>query len=224
MSAQRRRNSSFLGLAGCGCRNSKSVAVSSSSCDVKSTIAAAAPAQQRAHEAMSSGETLTMTSPSTSSYWDPEIKVVESSSSTPSVSGLLRQLSELEQDMASWGQCTPPQPPPERKRRHKRSFSEGSGRRVEEESVAVVKETKDPLGEFRRSMLQMIVEKEIVDSEELQELLRRLLTLNATQHHTTILQAFAEIWEEVFAGYDHTPELLHRGTGTAPRLAAPRRA
>lgn len=221
MNAQRRRNSSFLGLAGCGCRNSKSVAVSSSSSDAKSTIAAAAAAQQRAHEATSSGETLTMTSPSTSSYWDPEIKMVESSASTPSVSGLLRQLGELEQDVASWGQCTPP-PQAERKRRHKRSFSEGSGRRVEEESVAVVKETKDPLGEFRRSMLQMIVEKEIVDSEELQELLRRLLTLNEPQHHTAILQAFAEIWEEVFAGYEHTPVLLHRGT--APRLAAPRRA
>ncbi|KAG6466190.1 transcription repressor OFP8-like [Zingiber officinale] len=222
MSAQRRRSSSFIGLAGCGCRNSKSVAVSSSSSDAKSTIAAAAaaPAQQRAREATSSGETLTMTSPSTSSYWDPEIKVVESSASTPSVSGLLRQLGELEQDVASWAQCTPP--PPQRKRQHKRSFSEGGGRRVEEESVAVVRETKDPLGEFRRSMLQMIVEKEIVDGEELQELLRRLLTLNAPQHHTTILQAFAEIWEEVFAGYEHTPKLLHRAT--APRLAAPRRA
>lgn len=221
MNAQRRRSSSFLGLAGCGCRNSKSVAVSSSGSEAKSTIAAAAaPLQQRAHEATSSGETLTMTSPSTSSYWDPEIKMMESSASTPSVSGLLRQLGELEQDVASWGQCTPP--PPERKRRHKRSFSEGSGRRVEEESVAVVKETKDPLGEFRRSMLQMIVEKEIVDDEELQELLRRLLTLNEPQHHTAILQAFAEIWEEVFAGYEHTPALLHRGT--ARRLAAPRRA
>lgn len=78
--------------------------------------------------------------------------------------------------------------------------------------MAVVKESADPLGDFRRSMLQMIVEKEIVDGEELRELLRRFLSLNSPCHHDLILRAFAEIWEEVFSGYEDTPDLLLRRT------------
>lgn len=88
---------------------------------------------------------------------------------------------------------------------HKRSMSEG-GMRVLEESVVVVKESDDPLSDFRRSMLQMIVEKEIVDKEELCELLRQFLALNSPQNHHVILQAFAEIWEEIFAEHHTLPE------------------
>lgn len=88
---------------------------------------------------------------------------------------------------------------------HKRSMSE-SGMRVLEESVVVVKESDDPLSDFRRSMLQMIVEKEIVDKEELCELLRQFLALNLPQNHHVILQAFAEIWEEIFAEHHTLPE------------------
>ncbi|CAN6288948.1 unnamed protein product [Urochloa humidicola] len=124
--------------------------------------------------------------------------------STPSLSALLRQLGELERSVrglpAGGGGG----------RRHRRTVSEGCGGgsgRVEE-SVAVVKESADPLGDFRRSMLQMIVEKEIVGGEELRELLHRFLSLNSPQHHHLILRAFAEIWEEVFAGYERTPDFL----------------
>ncbi|CAD6211760.1 unnamed protein product [Miscanthus lutarioriparius] len=95
-------------------------------------------------------------------------------------------------------------------RRQRRTVSEGCGGgsgRVEE-SVAVVKESADPLGDFRRSMLQMIVENEIVGGAELRELLHRFLSLNSPHHHHLILRAFAEIWEEVFAGYERTPDLL----------------
>lgn len=74
----------------------------------------------------------------------------------------------------------------------------------------VVKESADPLGDFRRSMLQMIVEKELVDGEELRELLHRFLSLNSPCHHDLILRAFTEIWEEVFSGYEKTPDLLRR--------------
>lgn len=76
-------------------------------------------------------------------------------------------------------------------------FGGGSGRL--DGSVAVVKQSEDPLGDFRRSMLNMIVENGIVTGDELRELLRRFLALNAPRHHDAILRAFAEIWDEVFA-------------------------
>ncbi|KAG8044251.1 hypothetical protein GUJ93_ZPchr0136g33674 [Zizania palustris] len=66
-------------------------------------------------------------------------------------------------------------------------------------SVAVVKQSDDPLGDFRQSMLQMIVENGIVAGEDLREMLRRFLALNAPHHHDVILRAFAEIWDDVFA-------------------------
>ncbi|KAG8084059.1 hypothetical protein GUJ93_ZPchr0010g8476 [Zizania palustris] len=78
---------------------------------------------------------------------------------------------------------------------HRRTVREGGGSgsgRVQE-SVAVVKESADPLSDFRWSMLQMIVEKEIVGGAELRELLHRFLSLNSAHHHHVILRAFAEI-------------------------------
>ncbi|CAA6673721.1 unnamed protein product [Spirodela intermedia] len=107
-------------------------------------------------------------------------------------------------------------------RRHRRSISEGGGggRGVGGRTagkvggfVAVVKQTEDPLGDFRRSMLQMIVEKEILSGEELRDLLHRFLSLNSPAHHTLIVQAFADIWRDVFSSYggvDLLPCPLHR--------------
>lgn len=69
-----------------------------------------------------------------------------------------------------------------------------------------MKDSDDPLADFRRSMLQMIVEKEIVGAEELRELLGRFLELNAAEHHRVIVRAFEEIWSELFSGYyEETP-------------------
>ncbi|THU47691.1 hypothetical protein C4D60_Mb09t18290 [Musa balbisiana] len=217
---QKRRSSSFLGLS-CGCRGSKSVSVSvsaSSISDIKSTTPTVTP---RGVRERSSADTTTLTSTSTSSYWDQEAKL-ESAASTPSFSGLLRQLNGLEQDVVSWGRCAPPparkKEEEEEKRWCKRNSSRG-GRRVEE-SVAVVKETADPLEDFKRSMLRMIVEKEIVDGEDLRDLLRRFLALNSPRHHDTIVRAFAEIWEVVLASHDSStpPSLVPRNY---PRLHAP---
>ncbi|CAN6300313.1 unnamed protein product [Urochloa humidicola] len=142
--------------------------------------------------------------------------------STPSLSALLRQLGELERSVrglapGNGAEAKPIQMPQHGGgggggggRRHRRTVSDGCGGgsgRVEE-SVAVVKESADPLADFRRSMLQMIVEKEIVGGGELRELLHRFLSLNSPHHHHLILRAFAEIWEEVFAGYERTPDFL----------------
>ncbi|MQL86288.1 hypothetical protein Taro_018808 [Colocasia esculenta] len=104
-------------------------------------------------------------------------------------------------------------------RRHRRSQSEGGygggdvvGRMGG--SVVVVTETEDPLGEFRRSMLQMIVEEDIVCPEELQELLRRFLALNSPSHHDLIVQAFADIWRDVFSDdLDDFPYLIPPASG-----------
>jgi uncharacterized protein (TIGR01568 family) len=153
---------------------------------------------------------------------------------TPSFSGLLRELSELERSVASWGarkgqhgghedKLSPPPPPslPPRNEHRKakcdvkaagdlRATKEarfgdadgdgdgGGGGVGLEGSVAVVKQSEDPLSDFRRSMLQMIVENRIVAGEDLREMLRRFLTLNAPHHHDAIFRAFAEIWDDVF--------------------------
>ncbi|KAK4358551.1 hypothetical protein RND71_020780 [Anisodus tanguticus] len=60
-------------------------------------------------------------------------------------------------------------------------------------SVAVVTDSDDPFKDFRQSMLQMIMEKEIHTYDDLYELLNCFLTLNSTCHHDVIIQAFMEI-------------------------------
>ncbi|GAB2285581.1 hypothetical protein Dimus_020027 [Dionaea muscipula] len=65
------------------------------------------------------------------------------------------------------------------------------------ESVAVVKVSENPYLDFRRSMLQMILEKEIYCKEALQELLARFLQLNSPCHHDSIIRAFTDIWKTV---------------------------
>ncbi|KAK9122859.1 hypothetical protein Sjap_012461 [Stephania japonica] len=66
-------------------------------------------------------------------------------------------------------------------------------------SVAVVKDSCDPYHDFRHSMLQMILEKEIYSREDLRELLNCFLSLNSPYHHEIIVQAFTEIWNGVFS-------------------------
>ncbi|KAF8698494.1 hypothetical protein HU200_035235 [Digitaria exilis] len=163
---------------------------------------------------------------SSSSFYAGDTTTTDDGSmeSTPSLSALLRQLGELERSVkclhaaagsgdeaeAATGAKKHAGGGGGRRRQHRRTVSEGGGGgsgRVEE-SVAVVKESADPLADFRRSMLQMIVENEIVGGDELRELLHRFLSLNSPHHHHLILRAFAEIWEEVFAGYERTPDFL----------------
>ncbi|RCV46772.1 hypothetical protein SETIT_9G558100v2 [Setaria italica] len=130
---------------------------------------------------------------------------------TPSVDSLLQQLRELERGVRALGirerhndgggapRATQP-------RRHGRSASDrGGGGRLDSESVAVVTESEDPLGDFRRSMVQMIVENGITGGAELRELLQRFLSLNAACHHHLILRAFADVWEELFASAGGVP-------------------
>jgi uncharacterized protein (TIGR01568 family) len=152
-------------------------------------------------------------------YKDGGCRMVPESTvaTAPSFSGLLRELGELERSVASWGGARKGHrrdregklSPPALRHEQQRRAAKGEPRDSEENrfvdagaglqgSVAVVKQSDDPLRDFRRSMLQMIVENGIVAGEDLREMLRRFLTLNAPHHHDAILRAFAEIWDDVF--------------------------
>ncbi|XP_065847641.1 transcription repressor OFP7-like [Euphorbia lathyris] len=66
------------------------------------------------------------------------------------------------------------------------------------ESVAVVKKSEDPYEDFKRSMLEMILEKQMFEGKDLEELLQCFLTLNSRKYHEVIVKAFSEIWEILF--------------------------
>ncbi|KAK4432596.1 Transcription repressor OFP6 [Sesamum alatum] len=75
---------------------------------------------------------------------------------------------------------------------------EGFGR-IGSETVAVEKDSDDPYMDFRRSMLQMIVEKEMYSKNDLKELLNCFLQLNSPYYHGVIVRAFTEIWNGVYS-------------------------
>ncbi|CAL4920514.1 unnamed protein product [Urochloa decumbens] len=175
----------------CGCGGAKSVStVSRAAVSISAVTTAAAPAAKPVAKAVTG-------------FRDAD-EAEASTEVTPSVDSLLRQLRELERGVRALGfrerdaaggsaaRATLP-------RRHERSGSDWGVGRLDSESVAVVRETEDPLGEFRRSMVQMIVEKGITGAAELRELLHRFLSLNAACHHHLILRAFADVWEDLFA-------------------------
>ncbi|XP_031255200.1 transcription repressor OFP7-like [Pistacia vera] len=66
------------------------------------------------------------------------------------------------------------------------------------ESFAVVKKSEDPYEDFKGSMLEMILEKQMFEEQELEQLLHCFLSLNSRQHHRVIVEAFTEIWEAMF--------------------------
>jgi uncharacterized protein (TIGR01568 family) len=92
--------------------------------------------------------------------------------------------------------------------------------------VAVVKQSDDPLNDFRRSMVNMVVENRIATGDELRELLRHFLALNAPHHHDAILRAFTEIWDEAFSAAaasktPHREPAARRQTPPRPRPQQP---
>ncbi|XP_018468837.1 transcription repressor OFP8 [Raphanus sativus] len=67
------------------------------------------------------------------------------------------------------------------------------------ESFAVVKKSHDPYKDFRTSMVEMIVERQIFAAAELQQLLQCFLSLNSLQHHSVIIQVFLDIYGALFS-------------------------
>ncbi|GKA83633.1 transcription repressor OFP8-like protein [Tanacetum coccineum] len=69
------------------------------------------------------------------------------------------------------------------------------------DSVAIVKKSSDPHEDFRVSMLEMIVERQIFGTQDLENLLKCFLSLNSEEHHRIIFEVFTEIWETLFSDY-----------------------
>lgn len=74
-----------------------------------------------------------------------------------------------------------------------------SDRKVNQ-SFVVVKKSVDPYEDFKKSMSEMILEKQIFEPKELEQLLMSFLSLNSRLHHRVIIEAFTEILKEVFCG------------------------
>ncbi|XP_061364903.1 transcription repressor OFP5 [Gastrolobium bilobum] len=62
------------------------------------------------------------------------------------------------------------------------------------DSFAVVKCSLDPQQDFRDSMIEMIIEKQISRPEEMEELLACYLTLNSNEYHDIIIRVFRQVW------------------------------
>ncbi|KAK1407499.1 hypothetical protein QVD17_39115 [Tagetes erecta] len=71
-------------------------------------------------------------------------------------------------------------------------------RKVMEETLTVVRWSEHPQDDFKKSMLEMILEKQMFEAKDLEELLQCFLTLNSRDHHANIVAAFTEIWELLF--------------------------
>lgn len=70
------------------------------------------------------------------------------------------------------------------------------------DSFAVTKRSSDPYNDFRTSMVEMIVEKQIFGSKDLENLLQCFLSLNSITHHRVIIEVFTEIWETLFSDWN----------------------
>ncbi|KAL5729258.1 hypothetical protein ACHQM5_002233 [Ranunculus cassubicifolius] len=68
-----------------------------------------------------------------------------------------------------------------------------------EESVAIVKRSTNPYDDFRTSMVEMIIEKQIFSAKDLEKLLQCFLSLNSPHHHRIIVEVFTEVWEALFS-------------------------
>jgi uncharacterized protein (TIGR01568 family) len=78
------------------------------------------------------------------------------------------------------------------------------------ESVALVKSSYNPYNDFKESMIEMIVEKDIQESCDLEELLQCYLSLNAVEYHALIVEVFTEVWCEIFERlHSFTKEVMH---------------
>ncbi|KAK4345543.1 hypothetical protein RND71_035719 [Anisodus tanguticus] len=65
------------------------------------------------------------------------------------------------------------------------------------ESFAVVKSSRNPMKDFRESMVEMIMENNIRASKDLEELLACYLSLNSDEYHELIIKVFKQIWFDI---------------------------
>lgn len=62
------------------------------------------------------------------------------------------------------------------------------------DSLALVKMSDDPSEDFRQSIYEMIMEKDLEGSMDVEELLHCYLSLNAPEHHGLITEVFSSVW------------------------------
>lgn len=67
--------------------------------------------------------------------------------------------------------------------------------------MVIVKSSSDPQKDFRESMVEMILENNLLDSKDLEDLLACYLSLNSAEYHDMILEVFEEIWIAVNENY-----------------------
>lgn len=84
------------------------------------------------------------------------------------------------------------------------------------ESVTVVKRSENPCKDFKSSMLEMIMEKEMYVVKDLEQLLQSFLSLNSAHYHRAIVEAFAEVWGDLF-GETRNSARAHKGADTRRR-------
>ncbi|XP_073017432.1 transcription repressor OFP7-like [Primulina eburnea] len=60
------------------------------------------------------------------------------------------------------------------------------------ESFAIVKRSDNPYEDFKNSMIDMIVEKQMFEHKDLEQLLQCFLSLNSRHYHVIIIQAFCD--------------------------------
>ncbi|XP_057799626.1 transcription repressor OFP1-like [Salvia miltiorrhiza] len=85
-----------------------------------------------------------------------------------------------------------------RRRRRRRIKKNGGEGVVMGGSYAVEKSSRDPRGDFRASMVEMIVEKQMFAAADLERLLRCFLSLNSAAYHAVIFDVFSEICQTLF--------------------------
>lgn len=80
------------------------------------------------------------------------------------------------------------------------SFSEqNEAEEIRREGFPVLKRSSDPYSDFRSSMAEMIVERQIFGARELERLLHSYLSLNSPEIHSAIFRAFADISRVLFS-------------------------
>ncbi|KAI3451721.1 hypothetical protein Pfo_008386 [Paulownia fortunei] len=84
------------------------------------------------------------------------------------------------------------------------------------ESFAIVKRSEDPYKDFKNSMMDMILEKQMFDPKDLEQLLQCFLSLNSRHYHGIIIQAFSEIWESIFSPLGSKPSIQNHRRVSRP--------
>ncbi|CAN8252553.1 unnamed protein product [Cochlearia groenlandica] len=79
-----------------------------------------------------------------------------------------------------------------------------------DESVALSKESSNPFEDYKKSMYQMISERDIETEDDLKELLRCFLDINPPHQHNLIVRAFVDVCSHLRPPHDRRGKSLGR--------------